>query len=659
MFSNVEALTKSERKIKKQLKKAKKRQEKLDKSIQVPGRCHFFVTHKKRYCRMNVVPKKRYCSQHLVMDHVPDDDGHVRIPCPLDPKHSVYQHMLVQHLTVCNARAPTHLPYYCADRNCGPLHDDEDDKGIDIRAIRTAPNTNCALTQDSSEKLSCQKQCVINDGDQDHLSLNGRAIADLTDEELLTLIKRVIIAEKDHTEAICKEELLHPSMQDQLENNDSSVGPSIRKHLLQNASLVAHLEAAGAFIGYSKQNSEEKMACAEELVERRDEEFSIKRSGNFHNEDSSVSCFLEFGAGKGQLSHRVANASSCSHPLQTVLIDRGAQRYRFDTRINEAAHVSAVRLRVDIADLALERVEGVLLTGRVFAGGKHLCGAATDLTVRCLQRSGVLPASSGQRGLVIALCCHNRCSWQHYTGKSFLKRLGFGGSNFPALLGLSSWAVCEAQPPVGTAGARKQGDRRSAPGPTTLVASTTIGDAKTAPRSDADSVMDATSSSSQSNKIKDVKNNATSYVAMKSTTVTAFCKPSNSVPPVKLPDDNQNDYAGEGIDSPPTSLETTNLSSSHATISALDNNARPGGKVNESESLLTEHGIEREDSVALNRYVRLGLSIAEREAIGRAAKHLINHGRLLHLRQLGLTAKLVYYVDREVTLENVAIVAHS
>lgn len=40
-------------------------------------------------------------------------------------------------------------------------------------------------------------------------------------------------------------------------------------------------------------------------------------------------------------------------------------------------HVSAVRLRVDIADLALERVEGVQLTGRVFAGGKHLCGAAT------------------------------------------------------------------------------------------------------------------------------------------------------------------------------------------------------------------------------------------------------------------------------------------
>lgn len=72
IFSEMEPLSKIERKLKKQLKKEKKRQEKKDKYIRDPSRCQFFVTHKKRYCRMLVVPKKLYCGQHLVMDQVPD-----------------------------------------------------------------------------------------------------------------------------------------------------------------------------------------------------------------------------------------------------------------------------------------------------------------------------------------------------------------------------------------------------------------------------------------------------------------------------------------------------------------------------------------------------------------------------------------------------------
>ena len=58
----------------------------------------------------------------------------------------------------------------------------------------------------------------------------------------------------------------------------------------------------------------------------------------------------------------------------------------------------------------------------VIAAGKHLCGAATDLALHCLQNSGLLstgPESS--ISVVIAFCCHHKCSWQHYAGKTYFK----------------------------------------------------------------------------------------------------------------------------------------------------------------------------------------------------------------------------------------------
>ena len=53
---------------------------------------------------------------------------------------------------------------------------------------------------------------------------------------------------------------------------------------------------------------------------------------------------------------------------------------------------------------------------------KHLCGAATDLALRCLQ---TFSASGNAKGkietILIALCCHHRCDWNIYVGKKNLK----------------------------------------------------------------------------------------------------------------------------------------------------------------------------------------------------------------------------------------------
>lgn len=93
------------------------------------------------------------------------------------------------------------------------------------------------------------------------------------------------------------------------------------------------------------------------------------------------------------------------------------------------------RLRIDLQDF-WARGHPLLQGGQAWAAlGKHLCGAATDFSLRCCladQHSAedlallrAQPAAapepgqqplhspcSGCRGLAIATCCHHRCTWQ-------------------------------------------------------------------------------------------------------------------------------------------------------------------------------------------------------------------------------------------------------
>ncbi|XP_059122133.1 tRNA:m(4)X modification enzyme TRM13 homolog isoform X3 [Peromyscus eremicus] len=137
------------------------------------------------------------------------------------------------------------------------------------------------------------------------------------------------------------------------------------------------------------------------------------------------------------------------------------------------------RLQIDIQHLCLNRVP-VLREGRlpVVGIGKHLCGVATDLALRCLvetyaasfeerneeplakrvkndkrdKESSTLSKEENEAnapetwapvaGIVIALCCHHRCDWRHYVGKEYFRALGLGPEEFYYFQRMSSWATC-------------------------------------------------------------------------------------------------------------------------------------------------------------------------------------------------------------------------
>lgn len=80
----------------------------------LPGRCGLFLEKKKRFCKMIVARGKVFCGEHATME-----GSSSRIPCPLDPKHTVSEDKLQQHLKKCNSREKAKPVYYVENINSG------------------------------------------------------------------------------------------------------------------------------------------------------------------------------------------------------------------------------------------------------------------------------------------------------------------------------------------------------------------------------------------------------------------------------------------------------------------------------------------------------------------------------------------------------------
>nr|KAF6414668.1 tRNA methyltransferase 13-like protein [Molossus molossus] len=137
------------------------------------------------------------------------------------------------------------------------------------------------------------------------------------------------------------------------------------------------------------------------------------------------------------------------------------------------------RLQIDIQHLCLNKIPVLSREKLPVVGiGKHLCGVATDLALRCLVETcgasceerneeplakrikndkadkeiNTLAKEGSEKnvpdkwtpvaGIVIALCCHHRCDWRHYVGKEYFRALGLGAEEFHYFQRMSSWATC-------------------------------------------------------------------------------------------------------------------------------------------------------------------------------------------------------------------------
>lgn len=146
--------------------------------------------------------------------------------------------------------------------------------------------------------------------------------------------------------------------------------------------------------------------------------------------------FAEFGAGKGGLS--LAIDRLCPGSCRFLLLDRAgsAGSGKADKSLRKSG-ADWKRVRADIAHVYVPGLE--IPPGPVIAGGKHLCGGATDLTLRATMESGL----SSVAGVGIATCCHHACTWEAYTGQDWWRaRYGLTAPQFEVVRLVSAWAVC-------------------------------------------------------------------------------------------------------------------------------------------------------------------------------------------------------------------------
>lgn len=162
---------------------------------------------------------------------------------------------------------------------------------------------------------------------------------------------------------------------------------------------------------------------------------NMKNMGVFDN--SRI--FLEFGSGKGTLSHIIQNQLKSDH----ILVDKGKFRHKIE-RLGRPNELMFKRITIDIKDLNLNEVSDLKelneeTAREILSFSKHLCGCATDLTLRCLNNCKIRYATFSH--ILIALCCHHKCTWKSYVGKKWFKEYGLGKEDFDIIKRMSSWAL--------------------------------------------------------------------------------------------------------------------------------------------------------------------------------------------------------------------------
>ncbi|KAI9019435.1 methyltransferase TRM13-domain-containing protein [Phycomyces nitens] len=350
-----------------------------------PQQCHFYVARKSRYCSLPAKRTNKFCGEHLAEQQ---KDGQTetlrRIPCPYDPSHTIFEINLEHHMqTRCNARPKEQEQFYSL-------------------------NVNCTLPL-SQEELDFQKTI------QSHK--NMYSLPWIARIQLSQLKKEDMRSVAEKVEQVYKEYV--PKIEQVILTNPATVSPRTAdrfvKHLDQQSSLLGHMVQRGML-------------------------------------DDKKACFVEFGAGRGELSGFLKKALNEENGEATyVLVDRKNVKSKLDPLLKgtDANHSVVQRVLIDIKDLDLSKVQAVMDQNqkmkKVVVLSKHLCGSATDITLKCLMNYVINQRQAGDlnpiSGIIIALCCHQLCRYEMYPNIEYLNQTNISRVEFDRLSKMSSWAT--------------------------------------------------------------------------------------------------------------------------------------------------------------------------------------------------------------------------
>ncbi|KAH3666857.1 hypothetical protein OGAPHI_003306 [Ogataea philodendri] len=340
-------------------------------------RCPFVMPNKGRACGVQLRSDTPFCYNHMPggesFSKVKNGKTITRVPCPLDPSHTVWSDKLARHTKTCNAlkkrqefeRNQREFPWLVENFNVQ-----------DEPALSNKPMDYAEFAQ------------FIQRFDRQFTSL-----------ELPPLETNQI----DYKHG--------------LEDRLSEL--SNKKHVTQQSSLIGHL-------------AHEKL-LGENAV------------------------YVEFGCGRGEFSRYLLSALEADPEVvakndQFLLIDRQSPRMKFDMKMKNESHVAGLevtRFKSDIKDLDLAAaVKQLPSPGKVVGISKHLCGTATDLTLRCLINA-VRDDKFQFGAFLVAMCCRHACkyNWLLPESREYLQeKFGINAQEFLYLSKMACWTTNGVRP---------------------------------------------------------------------------------------------------------------------------------------------------------------------------------------------------------------------
>ena len=347
--------------------------------------CQHWMEHKRRYCGVARTPESLFCGNHGAARSGGKPQME-RVPCPIDPSHTVYVNDLAKHLKVCNRakerEAMESEPFYCFNCNSGALSSpagltgDEDVK----------PDALLAKILGLYDSLGVIIQVEVGDSSADPSSA---AQEKRIEETVIRAVASLQTSPKQLRHAVQDARIAHEMLKARLLSLDED-----------EASRIVYIEL-GAGRGVLGQ-AVSAVSPSSSLV-------LVERSGQ----------------------RRKADTQMRAHQEST-------------RRIDGVRYGPFTRLRMDIRHVRLSGLPPLAAqagTGLAVVIAKHLCGVATDLALRALlDLSPSTGSHAASRAVSIATCCHHACCWDDYTGREWLVAQGFTRKEFDVMRLWSSWA---------------------------------------------------------------------------------------------------------------------------------------------------------------------------------------------------------------------------
>ena len=318
------------------------------------ARCMFWVKNKHRYCKGQRLPDTSFCGTHK-----PSDD---RIPCPLDPSHTVRSSDLEKHLKICNETKKKDItesdPFYLKGCNSG--------------------NRDAQPEQPQPQQLTQQQAITF-----------AILVMKLYKTQLSSTVSKHHLYESEESIGLSKA------------IEKFSIPSGGEKHIHQQGGIVGNLRRVGLM--------DEKPTTVLELGAGRGILGLIvggvlSRLRNSRNDTKK---------------RKLSGASDADNKTNLIMVDYCSVRRKADTVAREdndnndkddeylnLSNVNTLRIKCDLLHVNLPKV--VAHPPKVLFIAKHLCGAGTDIACR-----GVASVASMDRsrvkGAAFATCCFGVC----------------------------------------------------------------------------------------------------------------------------------------------------------------------------------------------------------------------------------------------------------